>query len=91
MLRLPKLQVRSFIKARSLQLNNTRLITTTKKFAPTATCITLNQQKLNYFSSLWRTTALVTAVGLAYNLTTSNVLALESNDCKLNMKKVSSK
>lgn len=81
MLRLPKLQMRPVLKTRSLQLNATRLLTTARKFGPTATCITLN--KTNYFSSkFWRTTGLVAATGLAYSLANSKVLALETSDRK---------
>ncbi|KAI9344722.1 P-loop containing nucleoside triphosphate hydrolase protein [Pilaira anomala] len=79
MLRLPKLQIRPVLKTRSLQLNTTRLLTTARKFGPTATCITLN--KTNCFSSkFWKTTGLVAAAGLAYSLANSNVLALETSD-----------
>lgn len=83
MFRLSKLQLRSVVRARSLQLNKTRLVTTVKKFAP-ASLAFQTQQKVNTFSTLWRTTALIAATGLAYNLANSNVLALEANDRKLN-------
>lgn len=82
MLRLSKFQARSFIRAHPLQLNTTRLVTTAKKLAPT--CIALNGHKVNHFSGVWQTATLVTAVGLVYNSATSNVLALETNDRKLN-------
>ncbi|KAI9273410.1 P-loop containing nucleoside triphosphate hydrolase protein [Helicostylum pulchrum] len=80
MLRLPKLQIRSVVKTRPLQLNATRLLATSRKFAPAATCITLNQQKATYFSALWKTTAILTAASLTYGLSNSNVLALENSD-----------
>lgn len=82
MLRLPKLQIRSLVKTRPLRLNATRLLATSKKFTPAATCITINQQKATYFPTLWKTTAILAAVGLTYGLNNSNVLALENNERK---------
>ncbi|KAG2236100.1 P-loop containing nucleoside triphosphate hydrolase protein [Thamnidium elegans] len=80
MLRLPKLQIHSLVKTRPLQLNATRLLATSRKFAPATACITLNQQKATYFPTLWKTTAILTAASLTYGLSNSNVLALENSD-----------
>ncbi|KAG2196745.1 hypothetical protein INT47_009636 [Mucor saturninus] len=74
-----KIQLRSIARARSIQLNNTRLVTTVKKFAP-ASIVFNTQQKANTFSTVWRTTALIATVGIAYSSTTNTVLALETND-----------
>lgn len=80
-----KVKLYSLIKSRpSLQ---TRLIST-KKIVTTATCTTIprqQQQNTKYFSTLWRTAALVSATTLAYGLT-SKVFALEANDCKLTIR-----
>ncbi|KAI8640673.1 P-loop containing nucleoside triphosphate hydrolase protein [Parasitella parasitica] len=46
----------------------------------TAAVVATQQQKTRYFSSLWKTSAVLTAAALTYGLLDNNVLALEAND-----------
>lgn len=75
---------RSLIRSRLFTSRSTRLVSpSTKKIATTATCTTITPPRQNNkFSTLWKTTGLLTATTLAYGLLRGNVHALEANDCK---------
>lgn len=76
-----KLLVRSLLRPRLSQ--HTPFRNVTRNLVTATACVSLQQQRTRYFSTFWKTTALVSAATLGYGLTSSNVFALETENSKL--------
>ncbi|KAI7906797.1 P-loop containing nucleoside triphosphate hydrolase protein [Cokeromyces recurvatus] len=75
-----KLPIRPLLRPRVIPPCRPSFRNTIKSISTATACITAQQQRVQFFSNLWKTSAVIGATALTYGLTNSHVLALEAND-----------